>query len=416
MSNERRPHIAVIHRWQDSYAHYESYVDHDEFAVTYITTEVGVPGVPAGAAETVLVEATDDLEQTRAALDGLALRHGKPSRIVALKEDDLLIAAELRAEWGCPGHRAADLIQFRDKYVMARRIAAAGVAAPAFADAPDRAAVAAFAETHGWPVVVKPHLGSSSAGVARLEGPADLDELVITPECPMLVQACDFGTIYTVDGLYTGSELSGWRAGRYINTCLSFRQGTVLGLYDEDDPETLAAIGDFTGRVLAALADGPVVFHLEIFVDRRPGGRTECRFLEVGARVAGAETPFLWREVHGFDLMAEAFRIGLGEQPRPVPPRQPGEEVAGYLLAPAPAHRPCRITESTSMLGRDPGPYAEVLLQPGEILPWADAYYEHVGGRFRFRGGSTGQVQQAIEVTAADFRVRAQPVAQVAVC
>jgi hypothetical protein len=62
------------------------------------------------------------------------------------------------------------------------------------------------------------------------------------------------------------------------------------------------------------------------------------------------------------------------------------------------------------MVGRDPGPYAEVLLRVGEILPDADSYYEHVGGRFRFRGKSCREVEAAIRATAADFRVSGEPV------
>jgi hypothetical protein len=88
-----------------------------------------------------------------------------------------------------------------------------------------------------------------------------------------------------------------------------------------------------------------------------------------------------------------------------------GPAVGGFLLVPAPATRPCRITEVTSMLHRQPGPYAEGLLTPGEVLPAADAYYEHVGGRFRFRGTTSAEVEEAIIGTAEDFRVSAEAVA-----
>ena len=49
-------------------------------------------------------------------------------------------------------------------------------------------------------------------------------------------------------------------------------------------------------------------------------------------------------------------------------------------------------------------------LRPGEILPAADAYYEHVGGRFRFRGTRSADVTAAIAATARDFRVSAEAV------
>jgi biotin carboxylase len=406
-----RPHVAVIHRWRDSYALYERYLDHDRYAVTYITTDVGLAGVPGRAAGTALVTATDDEDQTRCALARLAERFGEPAGIVALKEDDLLVAAVLRAEWGCPGPRPEDLVRFRDKHVMAQAIADAGIPAPAFAPAPDVGAIQAFAEEHGWPVVVKPYLGSSSERVSKLDGPDDVDRLVLDPDRPMLVQACDFGEIYHVDGVFSGERLGPWRASRYINTCLGFRGGEFLGSIEEDDATTNATIGPFAGRVLRALTASPVVFHLEIFVEHTPGEAPRCRFLEIGARVGGAEIPFLWREVHDYDLMAAGFQVALGETPKmPESTVDNVEPVGGWLLVPAPAARPCRITEVTPMLGRNPGPYAEALLRPGDVLPLADAYYEHVGGRFRFRGQDTDTVHKAILCTAEDFRVRGEPV------
>jgi hypothetical protein len=397
-----RPHIVVLHRWQDRYADYESYVDHRAAAVTYVTTEFGVEGVPEGASGIALVAATDDLAQTREAVDTLAARHGEPARIIALKEDDLLIAAQLRAERDVPGPAVADLLPFRDKLVMARTAAGAGIPQPAFAPVSDRRSVAAFAAEHGWPVVVKPRLGSASVGVSKVDGPDGLAGLAL--DGGQLVQSFDPGVIYHVDGVFDGVDLGPWRASRYLNTCLGFRHGDVLGSVEEDDDRVNRAIGAFTRRVLRGMANFAMAFHLEVFVDVAPDGEVGCRFLEIGARVGGAEIAFLWREVHGYDLMETSFRMGLG-QPAP-PGATAGGEVTGWLLVPAPTERPCRIVAVTSMLDEPDGPYAEFILKPGDILPPADAYYEHVGGRFRFRGASTAEVAAKILATAKAFEVR----------
>ena len=55
-------------------------------------------------------------------------------------------------------------------------------------------------------------------------------------------------------------------------------------------------------------------------------------------------------------------------------------------------------------------PLTRVRLRPGQVQPAADAYYEHVGGRFRFRGATSAEVENAIVTTAAHYRVAAQPV------
>jgi hypothetical protein len=108
--------------------------------------------------------------------------------------------------------------------------------------------------------------------------------------------------------------------------------------------------------------------------------------------------------------MEAATRIQLGWDIPSVRAAGPAGGIGGWLLVPAPAARPCRITEATPMVGRVPGPYAESVLRPGQVLPAADAYYEHVGGRFRFRGTTSAEVENAIVTTAAHYRVEAQPV------
>ncbi|MGW7263319.1 ATP-grasp domain-containing protein [Streptomyces sp. NPDC054842] len=400
-----RLHVVVITRWQERYAEYGRYLDHGDHTVTYVATEVALPAIPSAAADIVTVNRTDDLDEVRAAVGLLAGRHGRPDRIVALKEDDLLIGAALRVEWDCPGDRPADLLRFRDKHLMVQAVAAAGVPTPASAAVTGTADVTAFAAAHGWPVVLKPRIGSSSAGVVLVRGPEDLDASHWAE--PMLVQEFLPDAIYHVDGIFDGTDLMCWRASRYVNTCLGFREGTFLGSTEEDDPAVLAPIGEHTRAALAALTDRPTPFHLEVFVD--PADST-CRFLEVGARVGGAEIPFIWRELHGYDLMEAAFRLQLGLPAHPVGPL-PAARVGGWLLIPAPEARPCRVTEVTPMTGREPGPYAEVLLKPGEVLPAADAYYEHVGGRFRFQAADSTTVEHALITTAAAFRVSAEPLA-----
>ncbi len=415
-TDQARPHIVVVNRWQEHYARFEDYIDHAALRVSYVSTQVGLASVPATAHEVVLVEATDDLAAVGAEVRGLAARHGAPAGIVALKEDDLLVGAALREEWGCPGPRTEEVVPFRDKSLMLRTVRAAGLPVPAFAAAPDTAAVVRFGAAHGWPLIVKPTLSSSSAGVVRVDGPEDAARLDLGRE-PMLVQVFDPDPIYHVDGVHDGTRLIAWRASRYLNTCLGFRTGSFLGSVEEDDPGINHVVGPAAERFVGVLAGGrPVVFHLEVFVHRDADGRAGCAFLEAGARVGGAEIPFLWREVHGYDLMEEAFRLQLGRPPRTPPPTAaafPGSgEVAGWMLAPAPERRPCRITGATSMTGRPDGPYAEVVLAPGEVLPAADAYYEHVGGRFRFRAESGARVERAVAATARDFRVSAEPLPQ----
>jgi hypothetical protein len=429
-----RPHVVCITRWREHYAAFERYLDHVGNAVTYVVSPIAAESVPGLAADTRVVPATDDLPAIRAAVQELAQQYGPPGAVIALKEDDLLVGAALREEWGCPGPRIADVLPFRDKYVMSQAVAAAGLPIEPFALAPSVDAVADFGAAHGWPVVVKPRAGSASEGVTRVDGPGQLPGLTLPADA--LVQSFNPHHVYHVDGLWDPQSggLRWWRAARYLNTCLAFRSGSYLGSVEEDDPALNAAIAEAAERYLAVLSRSPTVVHLEMFVDE---DRRQCVFLEVGARVGGGETPFLWREVHGYDLIEQATLIQCGRRPRPPvgldglddlddadgldgsdgpaarQPRgwhRPGGEVAGHLLIPSPVPPPARITAVTSMTGTLPGPYAEALPLPGDIVPLAPSFYEHVGGRFRFRGPSTAAVTDAILATAQRFEVHAVPI------
>jgi hypothetical protein len=407
-------HILVLHRWRDGYARYGSYLDHRAHHVSYVTTTLGRSSVPAQAADVALVPATDDVPAVRAAVAGLVARFGTPQRIIALNEGDLDVAALLRRELNCPGQHPVDLARFRDKLVMVGRVAAAGITTPVFADAPDRRSIERFAAGHGWPVIVKPRLGTASRGVLRIDAAADLSRLDELPDEPRLVQTFVPDPVYHVDGLWTGTRLGPWRASRYVNTCVDFTVGAFLGSVEEDDPALLAAIGDFAAAVARALCDGPQVLHLEVFVGEvfagagGPGPR--LTFLESGARVGGAEIPFLWREVHGVDLMAAAVDIQLGRSPHL--PQPHGDEVGGWLLVPTPVPAPCRVVSTALSAPPAERPYASLIPAPGQVIPRVGGY-EHVGARFRFRGRSSREVEQAILRTASGLRLDCAPLSTV---
>ncbi|MFH8629475.1 ATP-grasp domain-containing protein [Streptomyces lydicus] len=401
-------HVMIIHRWTDRYADYAAYLDHSVHRVSYLTTERAARHLPTEQAAAVrLVDSTENLKAVRDAIDSLVEQTGPPTRIVALQETDLDLAADLRGEFDLPGQRATDLLPLRDKLLMAERLAAAGVPVPATAAAPDHAAVAAFATRHGWPVLVKPRRGTASAGITRLDTPEHLAAHPLPHDDALLVQEWRPDRVLHVDGIHTGDGPGVWRASRYLNTCLEFTTGTALGSVEIDDPGLLARIGELTAATTGALFTGPAVFHLELF-ESDDGA---LRVLEIGGRPGGAEVPFVWREVHGIDLMAAAFAHQTGA-PYRIPRPAPGPaRVAGWLLVPPSVPMPCRVRAATSPRGTGPYeelPYAEVLPEAGALLTGGG--YEHSGARFRFHGTSSAQVTAALRRTMRTATLECDPV------
>ncbi|MEU7769689.1 hypothetical protein AB0B25_32200, partial [Nocardia sp. NPDC049190] len=192
-------------------------------------------------------------------------------------------------------------------------------------------------------MIVKPRLGLASRGVIQLNSSFDAAQLVESAAEPRLVQQFCPDDILHIDGLWTGAELRPWRASRYLTKCADFDRAGVLSSVEIDDRDLLAHLEVFTGTVCAELSGAdPLVFHLEVFLGRERDGVPRIQFLEIGARPGGSEIPFLWREVHGYDLMAAAADIQLGRRPRSDP--LPSSRVAGWLLVKPSIPLPCTVT------------------------------------------------------------------------
>jgi hypothetical protein len=409
--NHGEPHVVVLHRWVGPVALYADYLNHEKHKVTYVTTAAAYPRVPKAATEIVVIRTsghiigTDpDLERIETAVRQLARRHGKVRRLIALHEGDLELAARLRERLGIPGERQAEIAPFRDKWAMARVIEAHDISAPVTALVIDRDGVADFGERHGWPIVVKPRTGTSSLGVLKIESAAHLDELDIAHHRTNIVQTFIDSPIIHVDGFYDGEVLGWWTASRYLNTCMDFTFGNAFGSAEISEPAALAHIGAFTTEVLAAMATGPRVFHLELFaLDEQ---LTRFSFLEIAARVGGAEIPYIWRDVHGRDLVGVAFGLQYNGSVPDVPAGTGSligakGEVGGWLVVPPDVPRPCRVVAAPSQV-RPGGPYGEVVPAVGDLVP-AGGGYETTCARFRFRGYDSHQVEAAIIATMESF-------------
>jgi hypothetical protein len=232
--------------------------------------------------------------------------------VVALNEGDLLNAASIRERWQVPGDLVAWTERFRDKLTMlevAGRQSSIGVLPASPADS--REAVERLAAEHGYPLVLKPRYGTASRGVKFLRGPRDLDQIRQASE-PMMVQAYCAAPILHVDGWWDGQRIVVVTASRYVNSCADFGPDSPLGSIELEEGDDERRIAGRVEQLLAVFApEREIVFHLELFdLDDK------LLFLEIGARVGGAEIPFLWREVRDIDLLGIAWEIQTGASTR----------------------------------------------------------------------------------------------------
>lgn len=338
--------------------------------------------VPAGAeqaAETVTVTPyrTEDIVEA-----GLRLAQRHPiSRVVSFAEADVLAAATLREQLQLPGQHPASAQAYRDKGLMRRYTADAGLPAPRWWLVERASQVRAFAGRHGWPVVVKPRSSSGSVGVHVLHSEADLARL--PAELPgHLVEQLVEGEAVHVDGLIVeGRPVFALPAAYTELGCLAHwaDRGSGSYLLGRDHPWYRPLVEELW-RVVAALpGDGTLLLHAEFFVaeGRRP---VLC---EIASRLPGHPIPPMINRALGVDLRHTWLRIAAGlpvdldrlteAAANPVP-------VANYGLPP-------RLGRLAALPGEPPAECAGwvhdlmPLAQPGEV--WDEARYaERKSGDF----------------------------------
>jgi hypothetical protein len=305
-------HVAVLvnSRYEDS--PYDRWAKDSDLALTLLVAEDRAEGYAHMSAPHRVFAFDNYAHNGNVERMVLALHAEQPFvAIVAKSEPDILRAARLRGLLRLPGQDWRSAIAFRDKIEMKRRLAAAGVAAPEFARLSCGADLCAFVAAKGYPVVVKPVLGSGSLDTQVLLGPADLERrLAVGVDARFEVEVFIPGKMYIVDAFVLEGRVRFSVASRYVNDCLSFQRGEFLGVVLEDPASPLCArLLAFADKALAALPlPETTTVHMEIW--RTPDD--ELVFCEAASRTGGIRINEAIMLAHGFDMDRSWFSAQLG--------------------------------------------------------------------------------------------------------
>jgi hypothetical protein len=392
--------ILIINRWDDDFADYNRYVDHNTHQVTYVTIPTHARRIPTGTEHTEFVGDMTDTERILTAVEQCRKAVGEFDRVLALSEFDLLTAANVREIYSVPGLDTAATLNFRDKPRMKEILGAAGVRVPRFCLVRTPEEVVAFTAELACDVIVKPRTGAASVGCLFLSRGTNFQDALASLDLRDY-EAEEFlsGPIWHVDGLMHQGELGCGYGSRYLNTCYDFAHGRFLGSVVRSGPEADEVVA-FAGRCLQLLGLQSSAFHLEII--ETPSG---LAFLEVGARVGGGEIPFIFRDVYGIDLVGDWIRMELGEEPLTMPSGNHAEH-AGFLMVPEAVGQ--RVISRNSMMGTVAELYAEVLPAVGHVFDGSGGY-ENLLGRFRYRATTAEAVERAIHRTLDLYRYELEP-------
>jgi biotin carboxylase len=354
-----------------------------------------------------------NLEQATRAIVDYAAKHPLHA-ILSVDDSASLLAARASAALGLPHNSPDAALAARDKYVMRRMLAAAGVPVPrfqCFAASDDPAQVAAQVD---YPCVVKPLRLSGSRGVIRADTP---EELIAAFTRTRKMLLADGGaleeTSLLVERFIPGFEVA-------LEGILTDQKLKVLALFDKPDPldgpffeetiyvtpsrlpaETQAAIAGCTARAAAALGlrTGPV--HAELRVnDAGPW------IVEIAGRSIGGLCSTILQ--FGVDMCLEELilRQAIGME---IEALEREDQAVGVMMIPIPGAGLLRGVHGAEQAQAVPGivgfEMTAKLHNPIVPLPEGDSYL----GFLFARGDSPAQVEAALREAHSKLKFTIEP-------
>ncbi|CAN5479386.1 ATPase [soil metagenome] len=240
-------------------------------------------------------------------------RERKIDRIVALDDYDVEIAAALREHLRIPGMGDTTARYFRDKLAMRVQAQEKGIPVPEFVPVINYDQLREFMARVPAPWVLKPRSEASSMGIKKIHDAEELwrslDNLGDRQSFYVLEKFVP-GDVYHVDSIVSERKVLYAIGSKYGLPPMTVYQGggvfvTSTLPYGSDEDQALQAINR---EVIGAMGMVRGVTHAE-FIRGHADGR--FYFLEIAARVGGANIDLMVEHATGFNLWAEWAKIEL---------------------------------------------------------------------------------------------------------
>ncbi len=266
-----------------------------------------------------------DPAQIAEAVRQLGRQTGRCRRLLGALEQLQLPLAQVREALGIPGMGVAAAHNFRDKARMKQVLQAAGIDCARHSLARSAAEALQFAQSLGFPLVIKPPAGAGARNTMRVESLGELQRALalMPPEAhrPVLLEEFVVGEEHSFDTVSIGGRpvwhsLTHYRPGPLAVMENPWIQWTVLLPREVDDPryDDIRAVAF---RALEVLGMDSGLSHLEWF--RRPAGGVAVS--EVAARPPGAQFTTLISYAHDLDFY-RAWAGVVVEERFEAPPRR----------------------------------------------------------------------------------------------
>ncbi|MER0241894.1 ATP-grasp domain-containing protein [Streptomyces sp. HSW2009] len=348
----------------------------------------------------------DDTAAVRAAVDTIVAEH-RIERIFPLFEGDVLPASRCRRDHDIPGLTPDQALNFRDKNVMHRRAEELGVRVARSCRPDTVGAVAEFAETVGYPLVIKPYAGWACGNTYRVEDRAELDRVwseMGDDRHEYRVEEFIRGTEYHVDSLFQGGDPVFEQLSQYTYSVLDYRDepgGTISRKHHLTPAEQ--RIIALNTVVLRGFGLDTGVVHAEFFL--LDDG--EVVFGEAGARAGGGSIVPAIEAGRGINLAGEWCRLELDPQHRPA--ARLGPEIGTEYLASGAYGTITAITTPAELTALDAVLDADVWKEVGDVLA-PPTRSNDVLGWYVCEGSDFDDVRARFKTVRDSFRVTTEQV------
>ncbi|MER7485561.1 hypothetical protein ABTY20_06520 [Streptomyces sp. NPDC126497] len=270
----------------------------------------GVSGLADHPLDHVAVCDAEEEERWRAVCEW-TLRTHPISRVIAVHERAVLLAAEMRSKFGLAGLDHDTALRFRDKVRMKEAVRAADAAR-----VPDFAALDSMDDLTkvDWSTgrkVIKSRWGLAAKDLYIVESlqeargiTAGLDLSGSHYEIEEFVT----GQIHHCDSVVQDGRITFSSVGKYLADPASYSPGGIFGTVLVREGELVRRITELNTKVLAALGLQDGTTHLEVF--HTPDD--ELVFCEVAGRPPGGIIPPVLQWQYGFNIVEAQIRIDAG--------------------------------------------------------------------------------------------------------
>lgn len=336
-------------------------------------------------------------------------RRYHPVRVISLSEDGLMPAARVNDRHGLGGNSLETVHTLKDKSVMRRRLAQAGLS-------PVRTRVVAspndlvdFAQAVGKPVVVKPLDAGGSAGIHLLRDPAEAPQVwaavLAGGRTRMLAEEHLDGPEISVEafshqGRHTVVALTDKILGPRFIEVGHVVPAAVLPSLRLDVINMTVALLDLVG-----LTEGPSHTEFKLTI-------AGPRVIESHNRIGGDNIADLVRQVHGVDLERLAVGVPLGLLPWDGGPAPASGGAAIRFLTP-PSGVVRHITTPVDG-GLPPETNLTVGVAVGDLIPPLTWSVDRVAGHVMATGRSALEALNRCERSLAAVTIQTDPIQKIA--